>query len=310
MTSDQPQATPQQEELILARLGDAYFLEASQVEALAQETGLSEEELARVLCLRVALQRSVNPISHYAAGAVLLGASGALYIGANMEFRGTCLGQSVHAEQCAVANALLHRESALKAIVTAPTPCGHCRQFLRECQGAETMQVRCYAKEGDNPLRCNMPLLDILPHSFGPQDLDCTVTLLNHNELQFEWVSPPEAPPSHFQQVFEWLSRSYAPHTGAHGCVALEWEREGKSGVAWGVYMENAAYNPSFPPLQCALVHLKLQGASYEHIVGVQVFEKEEAPINHFRSSELLLSAVAPGVKPMLVNVRVTSTSP
>ena len=53
---------------------------------------------------------AVVPVSGFAVGAVAFGASGALYAGANLEFAGSPLGASVHAEQAAIANAWLRGE--------------------------------------------------------------------------------------------------------------------------------------------------------------------------------------------------------
>src|SRR5579872_5162198 len=56
------------------------------------------------------------PISDFHVGAVALGASGALYFGANLEFGGNALNQSVHGEQSAVSNAYSHQEKGIVAI--------------------------------------------------------------------------------------------------------------------------------------------------------------------------------------------------
>jgi cytidine deaminase len=58
--------------------------------------------------------------------------SGNLYFGANMEFPGTTLQQTLHAEQSAVSHAWLRGEKQLTAITVNYTPCGHCRQFMNE----------------------------------------------------------------------------------------------------------------------------------------------------------------------------------
>ena len=44
---------------------------------------------------------------------VVRGASGALYLGANIEFPGEGLGQTVHAEQAALSNAFMHDEPGI-----------------------------------------------------------------------------------------------------------------------------------------------------------------------------------------------------
>jgi cytidine deaminase len=68
--------------------------------------------------------------------AVGLAGSGAVYVGVNLEFPGMPLNASVHAEQCLVANLLLHGEASLRALAVSAAPCGHCRQFYSELQDA------------------------------------------------------------------------------------------------------------------------------------------------------------------------------
>ena len=281
---------------VVEMVGDDFVLSAKQVESLVAETGMERRTLARLLCLRVALSRSVAPISSYAAGAVVLGTSGAMYIGANMEFKGTTLGESIHAEQFAVSNALLHGERSIAGIVTAPTPCGHCRQFLRECNGAETMEVTCYAKEGEQLLLCQAPLLDLLPFSFGPQDLGSQDALLDDNRLTFDLKEGPLSPVD--RQALHMMKRSYASHTRGHGCVALVWKRDNDptEHVSVGVYLENAAYNPSLPPLQCALIHQRIQGGLPSNITAAIVYETSGSPLQHFPKSCVLLQQLCPAL--------------
>ena len=61
--------------------------------------------------------------------AVGLGASGALYVGVNLEFARLPLYNSVHAEQFLLVNALHHGERAIQRLAVSAAPCGHCRQF-------------------------------------------------------------------------------------------------------------------------------------------------------------------------------------
>lgn len=64
--------------------------------------------------------------------AVGLGASGALYVGVNLEFARLPLYNSVHAEQFLLVNALHHGERAIQRLAISAAPCGHCRQFYSE----------------------------------------------------------------------------------------------------------------------------------------------------------------------------------
>lgn len=85
------------------------MITASQVESLKQATGMSDSELAFAL-LPMAAACSLAPISKFYVGAVARGVSGNLYFGANMEFLGAPMQQTIHAEQCAVTHAWLRGE--------------------------------------------------------------------------------------------------------------------------------------------------------------------------------------------------------
>ncbi|GAL03699.1 cytidine deaminase [Photobacterium aphoticum] len=82
---------------------------------LLSKTQLSDSEL-RVALLPLAAAYSVAPISNFYVGAIVRGLSGTLYFGANMEFVGTSLAQSVHAEQSAISHAWLKGETGVKDI--------------------------------------------------------------------------------------------------------------------------------------------------------------------------------------------------
>ena len=61
-----------------------------------------------------------------------IGESGDFYFGANQEFQGSSMAQTIHAEQSAISHAWLRNESRITDIVVNYTPCGHCRQFMNE----------------------------------------------------------------------------------------------------------------------------------------------------------------------------------
>lgn len=65
-----------------------------------------------------------------------------LYFGANMEFSGVPMQQTVHAEQSAVIHARLRGETVMAAITINYRPCGHCRQFMNELNSGAGLQIR------------------------------------------------------------------------------------------------------------------------------------------------------------------------
>lgn len=115
-------------------LADKYFpalLTGEQVSSLKSATGLDEDALAFAL-LPLAAACARTPLSNFNVGAIARGVSGTWYFGANMEFIGATMQQTVHAEQSAISHAWLSGEKALAAITVNYTPCGHCRQFMNE----------------------------------------------------------------------------------------------------------------------------------------------------------------------------------
>jgi cytidine deaminase len=79
-------------------------------------------------------QYAYTPYSHYRVGAALLSAEGNVYGGCNVE--NASYGLTICAERSAVVKAISEgeREFVAIAVVTddGATPCGACRQFLRE----------------------------------------------------------------------------------------------------------------------------------------------------------------------------------
>jgi len=203
------------------------------------------------------------PVSRFRVGAVALGRSGALYAGANLELTALPLAASVHAEQAAVANAWLHGETGLDALAITAAPCGHCRQFLNELEHAGSLRILIAGQPATT-------LGELLPSAFGPADLGVTVRLMaadNHaltldardaDSLALEALAAANA--------------SYAPYTRAYAGVAL---RALDGTTIAGRYAESAAYNPSLPALQAALVGLALRGATRTQIAEAVMVEAE-----------------------------------
>ena len=124
-------------------LADKYFpalLTGEQVSSLKSATGLDEDALAFAL-LPLAAACARTPLSNFNVGAIARGVSGTWYFGANMEFIGATMQQTVHAEQSAISHAWLSGEKALAAITVNYTPCGHCRQFMNELNSGLDLRI-------------------------------------------------------------------------------------------------------------------------------------------------------------------------
>lgn len=120
---------------------------------------------------REAQARAYAPYSAFKVGAAVQGESGRVYAGCNVENAaypvGTC------AEEGAIAAMVAAGERRLTAILvlgegeTPVTPCGACRQRIREFAAPDT-PVHVAGPEG---VRETWTLGELLPSAFGPDNL-------------------------------------------------------------------------------------------------------------------------------------------
>ena len=116
-------------------------------------------------------KRAYAPYSNFAVGAAVRAASGTIYAGANVENAaypvGTC------AEAGAIAAMIAGGDRRIVEVLVSGggampiTPCGACRQRLREFAGPDT-PVHAAGPDG---IRATYTLGALLPAAFGPGDL-------------------------------------------------------------------------------------------------------------------------------------------
>ena len=139
------------------------------VEAQAEDQGAALQAL--VAAARAARSQAYAPYSRFAVGAALRDELGRVHSGANIE--NAAYPEGLCAEAAALAHLVLaggRRITAVAVVAEAPepvTPCGGCRQKLREFAALDT-PVWC-ADGGEVRLRSTVGAL--LPHSFGPAHL-------------------------------------------------------------------------------------------------------------------------------------------
>ena len=138
-----------------------------------------EKDFDRGELIRKALEqqkKAYAPYSEYYVGAAVLMDSGEIYTGANVE------NASFPAGCCAERNAIYHAvacgERKIRAIAIVSgnkgdnrayaVPCGVCRQVMREFCNPKEMTVLLAKTPEDYR---EMKLEDLLPLSFGPEDL-------------------------------------------------------------------------------------------------------------------------------------------
>lgn len=118
---------------------------------------------------REAMKRSYSPYSHYPVGAALLCADGRIFQGCNIE--NASFGLTNCAERTAIFKAVSEGAEeftaiAIAATISAPWPCGACRQVLNEF--APGIRVLVTWNGGQD----EMYLDQLLPHGFGPKSLE------------------------------------------------------------------------------------------------------------------------------------------
>lgn len=227
-------------------------------------------------------------ISGFVVGAIAFGGSGALYAGGNLEFAGMPLGASVHAEQAAVTNAWFHGEHELTAIAVTATPCGHCRQFMTELIDVDLPEFGGPAHLAIFvPGRPATTLADLLPAAFGARDLGIVGGLLAGSEVPL--TARIDADDVLGQAALRAARASYAPYSRAYAGVALQ-TADGTTFT--GRYAESAAYNPSLPGLQAALVDLALRRTNRGSVTAAVMVEAPARSSQRIAAEALLASIV------------------
>lgn len=117
-----------------------------------------------------AQEKSYSPYSKFKVGAALLTKDGKVFTGCNIE--NAAFSPTICAERTAIAKAVSegYRNFEKIAIVAGDEggfPCGVCRQVIREF--SENIKVIIAKSEDDYR---EYEFNEILPHSFGPKDLD------------------------------------------------------------------------------------------------------------------------------------------
>ena len=120
---------------------------------------------------RKAQTRAYAPYSRFRVGAAVLTPSGTIHSGCNVE--NAAYPATTCAEASAIAAMVVAGETKIAAVLVVGdgdllvTPCGNCRQVIREFATAET-HIHVAGPEG---LRATFTLAALLPESFGPDNL-------------------------------------------------------------------------------------------------------------------------------------------
>jgi len=124
---------------------------------------------------RAAQSKAYAPYSHYQVGVAVLDEHGGIHSGCNIE--NAAYPQGWCAEASALSALVMAGASRVRAVLLTGsgsvwvTPCGGCRQKLREFAQPD-IPVYCANAEALGPIHT---LGELLPHSFGPEHLNRAV---------------------------------------------------------------------------------------------------------------------------------------
>ncbi|MBN1312851.1 MAG: cytidine deaminase [Anaerolineae bacterium] len=116
-------------------------------------------------------KHAYSPYSNFPVGAAVLTTEGNIFTGCNVE--NASLGLTICAERNAIFHMVAEAQRQIVAVVvytptpTPSAPCGACRQVINEFGPSAQIISVC-----DGPDVLHMPLSELLPHAFGPIDLE------------------------------------------------------------------------------------------------------------------------------------------
>ena len=133
---------------------------------------LTQRQIDRLLeAARVVQQRAHAPYSKFLVGAAVLDEQDRVHAGCNVENAAFPLG--LCAEASAIGEMVAQGAKRVRAVLVLGDgkelvpPCGGCRQRLREFADADTPVL----VADRNGVRATFTLGELLPHSFGPENL-------------------------------------------------------------------------------------------------------------------------------------------
>ncbi|MCA8907590.1 MAG: cytidine deaminase [Rhodospirillaceae bacterium] len=133
---------------------------------------------------RAAAADAYAPYSGFAVGAAVRTRSGRIHPGANME--NASYGLSLCAEAAALARAVAENDFQVVEIAVVGgkrgeggtlvpgdpvTPCGRCRQLLKEAADVAGADIRVISANADLSKVLETTVSELLPHAFGPDHL-------------------------------------------------------------------------------------------------------------------------------------------
>ena len=120
------------------------------------------------------MQNAYAPYSNYHVGVCVLAEDGSMFTGCNVE--NASYGLTICAERSAITSLISDGKKKIKALAVVGsgeelcTPCGSCRQVMREFAAPDTPVYLCNPKTKKVVRTTTMG--ELLPDSFGPEHLE------------------------------------------------------------------------------------------------------------------------------------------
>ena len=260
---------------------------------LRKRHGLASVEAVALAALPVAGELARPPISGFRVPAVGIEAgSGDLVLGGNLEFPGTELGTTIHAEGFVALRARRRGRSLATLVVREARPCAHCRQTLSEAASAGSLLLVDAAGN-------RRTLDDIYPWPFRPEALGVDgddPAAVRWPDLAF---SSYAVPADVARILLEVGARAHAPYSEAPSAVAV---RLGDGRVLGAAAVESVAFNPSISAAQAAMVEVAALRVEPADIAEGWLARVPGGPIDPEPGFRALLAAVAPAARQHVVD--------
>ena len=258
--------------------------------AIMERHGLGWPKELALLALPVALAMSRPLISRFRVAAVGIEAeTGDLVLGANLEFRGTDLGTTIHAEGFVALRVRRRGRTLATLAVREARPCAHCRQTLAEAAAADDLRIV-------DTLGNDRSLDDLYPLAFRPAALSVegdAGARVDWPNLAFapsgQGVEAP--PPAIARDLIEAGRHAHTPYSAAPSAVVLRLH-DGSQLSAGCV--ESVAFNPTITATQATLVELTAARRSPAEIGEAWLGTLEGGPVDPEPGFRALLGTIAP----------------
>lgn len=266
------------------------------VDRLVARHGLESPRELALLALPVAGAMARAPISGYRVAAIgIENETGDLVLGANLEFPGTDLGTTIHAEGFVALRARRRGRTLDALAVREAHPCAHCRQTLTESAAADRLTIV-------DLLGHALALEQLYPWPFRPAALGELGDVAGAVAWPALTLLDDTLPSDVAALLLEVGSRAHAPYSRAPSAVVFRM-RDGR--LVGAACVESVAFNPTISAGQAALVEVAAARAEAGHIVEGWLARAESGTVDPEPGFRALLGAVAPEARATVVDWQV-----